>query len=172
MDINTRTLDQEKQYLKQTSGIVRIEAVCFAVTIMLLMIQTTLSEAPSDGESASAVFWVKLLFLPFQAVTLAVVTNFVIKLFKEIEAGDTPFRYTIADRLKGLSDAILGGSIVFAAPYLVISILSVFSGTGAEQSQLSVAVMLGAIFLGVLFKSLAYVFSYGCRLQQESDETL
>ncbi len=172
VDVNKRTLEQEKQYLKQTSGIVRIEAVCFAAVLIMLMVQEIISAAPGDGESASALFWVKLAFLPFQAASAIVATRFVINMFKEIENGETPFRYSIADKLKGLSDAILGGSIVFAAPYLVAMFVYSFTGTEGSPTNASAVIMLGGLFLGVLFKTLSYIFGYGCKLQQESDETL
>ena len=171
-DVNKRTLEQEKQYLKQSSGIVRIEAIAFAVALMALMVQELISAAPADGESASVLFWVKLIFLPVQAVAAIIVSNFVIGLFKEIEKGDTPFRYSIADKLKGLSNAILGGSLVFAAPYLISAMVSAFTESEAKQTNAYGVIMLGGLFLGVLFKTLSYIFSYGCRLQQESDETL
>ena len=101
VDVNERTLEQEKQYLKKTSEIVRIEAVCFAIALILLMVMETISSVSDDGIDTSLLFWVKLIFLPFQAVAAIVVSNFVTRLFKEIENGDTPFRYSIADKLKG-----------------------------------------------------------------------
>lgn len=172
VDVNKRTLEQEKQYLRQTSGIVRIEAVCFAAVLIMLMVQEIISAAPGDGENASVLFWIKLMCLPFQAVSVIVVTKFVISMFKEIENGETPFRYSIADKLKGLSDAILGGSIVFGAPYLITMLVYAFTETEGSQTNASAVIMLGGLFLGVLFKALSYIFGYGCRLQQESDETL
>ena len=172
VDVNERTLEQEKKYLKQTSAIVRIESVCFTLAIMMLMVQEMVSAAPGDGESASVLFWIKLIFLPLQAVAAIIVSNFAIALFKEIETGDTPFRYSIADKLKGLSNAILGGSIIFAAPYLVSYLVNAFTETGEPQTNACAVIMLGGLFLGVLFKALSYIFSYGCKLQQESDETL
>ena len=169
VDVNERTLEQEKQYLKKTSGIVRIEAMCFAIALILLMVRDLI---PGDGEDVSVVFWVKLIFLPFQAAAAIVVSNFVIRLFKEIETGETPFRYSIADKMKGLSDAVLAGSIVFAAPGIVSTFIYTFTETEGSQTNASAVIMLGGLFLGVLFRALSYIFGYGCRLQQESDETL
>ena len=172
VDVNERTLEQEKQYLKKTSEIVRIEAVCFAIALILLMVMETIPSVSDDGIDTSLLFWVKLIFLPFQAVAAIIVSNFVTRLFKEIENGDTPFRYSIADKLKGLSDAILWGSVIFAAPYLVSAFVSAFTETEGAQTNASAVIMLGGLFLGVLFKALSYIFGYGCKLQQESDETL
>ena len=172
VDVNERTLEQEKQYLKKTSEIVRIEAVCFAIALILLMVMETIPSVSDGGIDTSLLFWVKLIFLPFQAVAAIVVSNFVTRLFKEIENGDTPFRYSIADKLKGLSDAILWGSVIFAAPYLVSAFVSAFTETEGAQTNASAVIMLGGLFLGVLFKALSYIFGYGCKLQQESDETL
>lgn len=169
VDVNERTLEQEKQYLKKTSEIVRIEAMCFAIALILLMVKDLI---PGDGEDVSVVFWVKLIFLPFQTVAAIVVSNFVIRLFKEIETGETPFRYSIADKMKGLSDAVLAGSIVFAAPGIVSIFIYTFTETEGSQTNASAVIMLGGLFLGVLFRALSYIFGYGCKLQQESDETL
>ena len=172
VDVNERTLEQEKQYLKKTSSIVRIEAICFAVALMALMVEEFVSTAPGDGESASALFWVKLIFLPFQAAAATVVVKFVTGLFKEIENGETPFRYSIADKLKGLSDAILWGSLVFAAPYFFSALFYTFTETEGSVTNAYAIIVLGGLFLGALFRSLSYIFGYGCKLQQESDETL
>ncbi|MBR5090238.1 MAG: DUF2975 domain-containing protein [Ruminiclostridium sp.] len=172
VDVNNRTLDQEKQYLRQTSGIVRIEAVCFAVTLMALMVQEFLLAVPEDGENASVMFWVKLILLPFQAVAAIAAVRSATGLFKEIENGETPFRYSVADKLKGLSDTILWGSVVFAVPGFVSAFIYAFTETEGSQTFSHAIFMLGGLFLGALFRALSYIFSYGCRLQQESDETL
>ena len=172
VDVNQRTLEQEKQYLKQTSGIVRVEAVCFAVALMMLIVQEMISSAPADGESVSALFIVKLVFLPFQAAAAIIITKFVIALFNEIEKSETPFRYSVADKLKGLSNAIIGGSIIFGAPYLITTLVYAFTETEGQHTNASAVIMLGGMCLGVLFRALSYIFGYGCRLQQESDETL
>lgn len=172
IDVNMKTLEQEQQYLKQTSGIVRVEAICFAVALFVLMVQDVLASAPNNGESLSPLFWVKLAFLPLQTIALIVTVNFVIKLFKEIETGETPFRYSVADKLKGMSDAILAGSVVLGAPGLIITIVNVFTNAEGSSTTSFTMIMLGGLFLGALFKALSYIFAFGCRLQQESDETL
>lgn len=172
VDVNERTLEQEKQYLKKTSEIVRIEAVCFAIALILLMVMETIPSVSDDGIDTSLLFWVKLIFLPFQAAAAIVISKFVIGLFKEIETGTTPFRYSIADKLKGLSDAILVGSVIFAAPGIISTFVCAFTETEASQTNAYAVIMLGGLFLGALFRALSYIFNFGCKLQQESDETL
>ena len=172
VDVNERTLEQEKQYLKKTSEIVRIEAVCFAIALILLMVMETIPSVSDDGIDTSLLFWVKLIFLPFQAADAIVISKFVIGLFKEIETGTTPFRYSIADKLKGLSDAILVGSVIFAAPVIISTFVCAFTETEASQTNAYAVIMLGGLFLGALFRALSYIFNFGCKLQQESDETL
>ena len=172
VDVNERTLEQEKQYLKKTSEIVRIEAVCFAIALILLMVMETIPSVSDDGIDTSLLFWVKLIFLPFQAAAAIVISKFVIGLFKEIETGTTPFRYSIADKLKGLSDAILVGSVIFAAPGIISTFVCAFKETEVSQTNAYAVIMLGGLFLGALFRALSYIFNYGCKLQQESDETL
>ena len=172
VDVNERTLEQEKQYLKKTSEIVRIEAVCFAIALILLMVMETIPSISDDGIDTSSLFWVKLIFLPFQAAAAIVISKFVIGLFKEIETGTTPFRYSIADKLKGLSDAILVGSVIFAAPGIISTFVCAFTETEVSQTNAYAVIMLGGLFLGALFRALSYIFNYGCKLQQESDETL
>ncbi|MBO6231305.1 MAG: DUF2975 domain-containing protein [Ruminiclostridium sp.] len=172
VDVNERTLEQEKQYLKKTSEIVRIEAVCFAIALILLMVVETIPSVSDDGIDTSLLFWVKLIFLPFQAAAAIVVSNFVTRLFKEIENGDTPFRYSIADKMKGLSDAVMVCGVIFALPQFVNQIICIFTDLPDKTSNSAGVIMLGGVFLGLVFKALSYIFGYGCKLQQESDETL
>ena len=171
VDVNERTLEQERQYLKRTGEIERIEAVCFAIALILLMVRDIIPSG-SDGEELSVMFWVKLIFLPFQAVAAIVVSNFVIGLFKEIEKSDTPFRYSVADKIKGLSDAVMVCGVIFALPQFINQIICIFSNLSDTTSNSAAVIILGGIFLGLVFKALSYIFGYGCKLQQESDETL
>ena len=172
VDVNERTLEQEKQYLKKTSEIIRIEAVCFAIALILLTVRDIIPSVSAEGADISVMFWVKMGALPFQAAAAIVVSNFVIKLFKEIENGDTPFRYSVADKMKGLSDAVMASGIIFALPQFVNQILSIFTDIPDKTSNSAGVIVLGALFLGLVFKALSYIFNYGCKLQQESDETL
>lgn len=170
VDVNERTLEQEKQYLKKTSGIVRIEAVCFGICLILLLVRELITTYGAEG--ASALFVIDLVCLPFEGAAAFVTANLVVKLFKEIENGETPFRYSVADKMNGLSNAVMACGIVFALPRFAGQIVGFVTEMPDVSSNETGVIVLGGIFLGLVFKSLSYIFGYGCKLQQESDETL
>ena len=91
-------------------------------------------------------------------------------IFRRLRAAETPFCYDIADKIKGAGHAAWGigfGLLVFgAAAALSLSDRQLLRPYGFGYVEF------GILILGALLTISAYVFNYGCKLQQESDETL
>ena len=168
IDVNQRTLEQERRNLKQTSKIVRVEANCFAIALFLALILRAVKYAETGASKFCA--GLNFLALPFDALVIIVVTNHVMALFAEIEHSDTPFRYSIADKLKGLANAVIAAGGVIGVSQTVVQMVDSFA-SGSFTATGSI-ILLSGLFLGSFLYALAYVFALGCKLQQESDETL
>lgn len=169
IDVNERTLEQERRDLKKTSRIVRIETVCFAAAILCALVAGAVKYA--EGSTVKFCTWLSYLSLPFDAAAILVVVNFVTALFREIERGDTPFRYPIADKMKGLASAVIAAGLVIGLPQTVVQAVDLFA-VGSSHGMGGSVILLGGLFLGCVLMAVSYVFALGCKLQQESDETL
>ena len=103
---------------------------------------------------------------------LIIACNFAVKIFNTFKTGETPFRYDIADKIKKAGIVLVVTGLFGSVTEFVYTVLvdnSVFVG------QNTIGVISGCedmIILSMVLMAVAYIFSYGCKLQQESDETL
>lgn len=105
------------------------------------------------------------------AITFMIALNFGKSVFHTLKTGETPFRYDIADKINGCAISLtFGGSIAFILQ-AVTAVSSGFSELEIYNQTNSILVAL-AVFIGIGLKLVAYILNYGCKLQQESDETL
>ena len=98
-------------------------------------------------------------------------------IFRRLRAAETPFCYDIADKIKGAGFlAILIGvaSLVYRAIVEMLAKNGVIRHFVKSDgyADLGYPFIYSVIILGVVLMIIAYVFNYGCKLQQESDETL
>jgi len=106
------------------------------------------------------------------ALGVAVACNFSVKIFNNLKTGDTPFRYDIADKIKGAGIVLIVTGLFGSVTEFIYNILidnNVFIGEN------TIGVISGCedmVILSVVLMAVAYIFNYGCKLQQESDETL
>lgn len=106
------------------------------------------------------------------ALGLAVTCNFSVKIFNSLKTGDTPFKYDIADKIKGAGITLIVTGLFGSLTEFIHTVLidnRVFLGEN------TIGIISGCedmIILSVILMSVAYIFNYGCKLQQESDETL
>ena len=170
IDINERTLEQERQDLKQTSRVVRIEAICFAIAIFSILTAGAIKYAETSVSRFCTVF--NFLALPFETAAIVIVVKHVMALFRELEQSDTPFRYPIADKMKGLANAVIIAGLLIGVPQTVVQVVDSFVVKSSSLIASGSIILLGAMFLGGIIMAVSYVLALGCKLQQESDETL
>ena len=106
------------------------------------------------------------------AVGIGIACNFAIKIFNKLKDGDTPFRYDIADKIKGAGTALIVTGLFGSVTEFIHTILTnnkVFLG---EDTIGIISGCEDMVVFGAVLMALAYIFNYGCKLQQESDETL
>lgn len=90
-----------------------------------------------------------------------------IDIFNMLKENETPFRLEIADKIKKTGIVTL----ICPAVMLFVDIISIIY-TILTDGKTRILVEAAPIFTGVILLMIAYVFRYGCKLQQESDETL
>ena len=81
-----------------------------------------------------------------------------------------PVRYDIADKMKGLGYVLCGCGIIGAMLFLISNLLI----DKLKNDWFWNATGFGLVFMvvGLIFIAFALIFETGCKLQQESDETL
>ena len=95
--------------------------------------------------------------------------NFGRAIFRKLKSGETPFRYDIADKVKGASLALLMCGIL---SIVTLAVSCSFSEAFSDICHYFFFIAIGNIFTGLILGIISYIMNYGCKLQQESDETL
>ncbi len=105
-------------------------------------------------------------------IGMGIACKFAVKIFSELKTGETPFRLNIAENIKkaGISLILTGffGSVTEFI-YNVLVENKVFLGEN------TIGIINGCedmVMLSIVIMAVAYIFNYGCKLQQESDETI
>ncbi len=109
-------------------------------------------------------------FYSYYLTVLFLTANYMRRIFGRLKRSDTPFKYDIADKMKGLGYLLCGGGIVGALLFLISNLLI----DKLENNWFWDATAFGFVFMvvGLIFIAFALIFEKGCKLQQESDETL
>ena len=167
VDLNAKTLEQEKQdfilICKVFQAACIVFAVCAAALVAIVLVPLILTGAEM---LTTVVFIINALTLLLGFVTAC---NFGWKIFGTLKNGESPFRYDIADKVKGAAFTLLGtGFIGFFIQTVSYTVSEHFSDIGHYFSFASFGCCIMGAGLGVA----AYIMNYGCKLQQESDETL
>ena len=167
VDINERTFEKEKQEFATVCKV--FEALCTAmlVVVALIMLGVVAVIAVMGAEFKDVmVLFVNSIILLF-GMTSAL--NFGRAIFKSLKSGETPFRYDIADKVKGAALALMTCGM---AGIIVQNISTFFSEKFLDIFHYYFFISVGNIFIGLLLGIMAYVMDFGCKLQQESDETI
>ena len=176
VDITERTLEQEKQrFIKMCrafhcgANVVRIiMIVCVSLLGLFLIIGAAGVELTEEFNTVGGMISVASLCVICLGYIIAL--GFGAKIFKSLRDGETPFRYDIADKLKGAGCVMMTTG---AVGFVLNMILQCLSMNGCEGIGMIDELPDFAPFVfGAFLAALAYVFNYGCKLQQESDETL
>lgn len=118
--------------------------------------------------------WNTFLFSAENAITLigmCISFTFIAKMFDELKTGSSPFTYSLADKIKSAAKIMLITGIIGYIIKIVSSVLF-YSGIYNDVDLLIYEGEIACLIIGFMLISLAYIFRYGCKLQQESDETL
>lgn len=178
VDLNEKALEKEKKNfltvckLGEAYSIVLLSLGLFAVMALIIMLIMFLAGvAGKDGVFSSpesiAVAAINMIML----IGIMIASNFAVKTFNKLKSGETPFRYDIADKIKGAGYALAVCSIVCVLLKMVYKIL-VETGVLGGNSYFDIMNYENYGMFGVFLIMLGYVFNYGCKLQQEADETL
>ncbi|MBQ8613906.1 MAG: DUF2975 domain-containing protein [Ruminiclostridium sp.] len=140
-----------------------------AIAIMAVMSVTGVADAVKEFGSPKAIM--TMITDTLMLITFIIALNFSTKIFNKLKTGETPFQYDIANKIKGAGIALITGTFVCSILEFVTGFL-LSSGIIADTESYESIVSTNYAVFGVVLVALAYVFNYGCKLQQESDETV
>jgi|GEM_PF-1496012 len=179
VDINERTLEKEKKSFIsfcKASEVVSSLFLAFMVIaaivflILLMMSNSIKNEILSEnlrGDYTGAEGIFKSIHMLIDCLGMAVAFNFGRNTFKKLKDGETPFRYEIADKIKGAAMAVFVTATIDFIAEIIMGILEV-NGIWEINVEINFDYF---IWSAILF-AIAYIFNYGSKLQQESDETI
>lgn len=179
VDLVERSLEKDKKdFITMCKVLEIVSIVLFALCIMgavligvvIIFSATGITEDVTESPSPAELI-VGLTNLTFM-LTAIIASSFSIKIFNKLKDGETPFRYDIADKIKGAGTVLTVGCLLCAIADFVCEMLvdsGVFTASIAFERHLDFG---GYCIFGAIIMALAYIFNYGCKLQQESDETL
>ena len=183
-DVMERTLAQEKgrfdkfcKLMHVFSTLMWILLTIGAVFCLIVSIVQEVQYENNGGEARMPETLISVFYVFLVISGIGLLWNSARHIFRRLRTAETPFCYDIADKIKGTGFlAILLGIMSFV--YRMIVELLARNGVIKHFVKSDGFVDIGfpfiysVIILGVVLMMIAYVFNYGCKLQQESDETL
>ncbi len=180
VDANAITLEKEKESFVKTNKVLHFVFIVLQILSLMLAIMTSIMLVMmginavfdiSDSIRFSDIYLT--LTLMVISVCYFIAFNHARKIFDIFKSGESPFRYDVADKMKGAATAIIATNItIFIIGLLFWGIVYFFKFNIEEFSDMKITLDLGNLVLGIMIYAFSYVFSYGAKLQQESDETL
>lgn len=172
VDVNEITLEKEKKSFVKTNKILYFVFIVLQILSLMLAIMASIMLIISG-----AVHDIKMMYVTLSLMVVSVgyfiAFNHARNLFNIFKSGESPFRYDVADKMKGAATAIIATNItIFIIGLLFWGIVYFFKFNIEEFSDMRITLDLGNLVLGIMIYAFSYVFSYGAKLQQESDETL
>ncbi len=175
VDISERTLEKEKKNFivfckvaEALLGIALAFTIIGAIVIFTLLIVSNVIKDGAFSEAFRGAYYTMPenifngIFVILACIGMSISLNFGVKVFKTLKDGETPFRYEIADKIKAAGMALIGTG------FLAI-VAAVMEGFFKETT---IRIELDFFIWGAVILAIAYIFNYGCKLQQESDETI
>ena len=177
VDVIKRTLEKDKKdfitVCKISEGFsIIFYSLCIMCVIAIAIMAILSAIMKKGGEMFGSPEGIIVMVIDvLTLITYIVALNFSVKIFNKLKSGDTPFRYDIADKIKGAGTALIVGSL---AGELIIFVKNILIDTGVieDVETFDIFASSGNVIFGVVLMALAYIFNYGCKLQQESDETV
>ncbi|MBR3970142.1 MAG: DUF2975 domain-containing protein [Ruminococcus sp.] len=180
VDVNTIALEKEKKSFVKTNKVLHFVFIVLQILSLMLAIMTSIMLVMMG---INAVFKISDSFsFPdiYLTLTLMVISvcyfiafNHARKIFDIFKSGESPFRYDVADKMKGAATAIIAANLInFAIGLVYFTVGGFMKLNNDEVFEMTINFDLGNFILGILIYAFSYVFNYGAKLQQESDETL
>ncbi len=170
MDNNVKTDISEDQRFKGICGLIHNFAVAFKIGILILLVVLFLINL-TDTLSViymSDIF--KAAFILYYSAVFFIVAGYVEQIFGRLRKAETPFTYDIAHKMKGLGYILAVGGIVGGDIFVLFHLF--IDGLSDEWFGFPLIISFVLMVVGLIFTAFALIFEHGCKLQQESDETL
>ena len=180
VDVNAVTLEKEKKSFVKTNKVLHFVFIVLQILTLMLAIMTSIMLVMT-GINAVFEFSDSISFPDiYLTLTLLVISvcyfiafNHARKIFDIFKSGESPFRYDVADKMKGAATAIIAANLInFAIGLIYLAVGGFMKLSNDESFEIVINLDLGSLILGILIYAFSYVFNYGAKLQQESDETL
>lgn len=165
----TQGMSLEEKYKDVSARVtyISIMACMILLAAAICMTVATIGQA-ADGAAANEI-WTSSLIV-YNMLMLSVECFFISKVFGNLKASDSPFRDEIVKGLRRATNVLVGGGIGGMVLYLIFELT-----VETQQNRLffgTSGTFYVYILLGLIMKAISLIFEYGCKLQQESDETL
>lgn len=177
IDLNEKALEKEKKDFVKLCRMFELLAKVFRMImliclpiLLLFYIFSTFGWVDMGDEFRSVEGLVTTISLCVVCIGFIIALNFGADIFRIVRTAETPFRYDVADKMKGAGFALSVTGIVGFVLNMVIQMF-VANGIMYFDTMIYMPDMVPFLF-GVFLIALAYIFNYGCKLQQESDETI
>ena len=135
--------------------------ILFGIAEVLLIIGSAgmlLSGNPNAGKTIFYLYFCTMIFI---------VTLNLGKLFKWLHDAETPFTVESAKNMKKVGQTLMAGGFI---GMILFPLMEMFTGLDIYEMPYTFGITI--IVVGMIFTAFALIFEYGCKLQQESDETL
>lgn len=180
VDVNAITLEKEKEsFVKTNKGlhlvftVLQILSLMLAITTSIMLIMAGINAVFEISDSIRFPDVYSTLTDMVTFVCYFIAFNHAEKIFRIFKSGESPFRYDVADKMKGAATAIIVANLInFAIGLVYFAVGGFIKLNNDEFFEMEFNFDLGSFILGILIYAFSYVFNYGAKLQQESDETL
>lgn len=180
INVLEKTLEKEKESFVKTNKVMyfvfivlQILSLMLAIMTSIMLIMAGINAVFEFSDSISFPDVYPILTLLVISVGYFIAFNHARSIFDIFKSGESPFRYDVADKMKGAATAIIVTNItIFIIGILFWGIVYFLKFNLEEFSDMRITFDLGNLVLGIMLYAFSYVFSYGAKLQQESDETL
>ncbi|MDR1775840.1 MAG: DUF2975 domain-containing protein [Actinomycetes bacterium] len=136
------------------------------VTVNVHGMVTQLTDQASTDVNVRAIALSAISLGIIDGVFFGFIMGILSRLFKDTAAHETPFLSTNVRRLKSVGWLLIANSFAMGIATAIVEVLT-HPVTSAFDTGNG-----GYLITGLVIFALAYVFQYGCELQQAADETL
>lgn len=170
MNNEVKTDISEDQRFKGICGLIYKYASAFKIGLLILLVVLFLTNLTRILSVIYMSDIFKAAFILYYSAVFFIVSNYVEQIFGRLRKAETPFMYDIADKMKGLGYVLGSGGIIGGAAFNVFKLF--IDDLSDEWFGFSLIAGFVLMVVGLIFTAFAFIFEHGCRLQQESDETL